>query len=247
MAVFPLSYPGQNEGFRATLSGATLADLIQMECSTRVRGMARIVSSAGVGNLWFRDGEIVHAVVGAMKGESAALELLQWREGTFETFEGQSPVRETISASWQSLLLRAAQIQDESGQKRLHEIPARPERVSQVRIRESEDEVGMDGLRLRENGPNLSGPEFGVAVRIGPGGSVLASKNASEEMAQVAAYAWRLVELTGMLLGMEGLAAVECTGSGGSLFLMSDEETIVAFQPAADVDLRSIRERLRLW
>lgn len=246
MAVYHLSYPGHHEGFRATLSGATLADLIQMECSTRARGMARIISSAGVGNLWFRDGEIVHAVLGAMSGEAAALELLQWREGTFETFEGEAPVRETIATSWQSLLLRAAQLEDESGQKRLVGVSSRPERVSHIRKLEVESEGAMEVPRSQANGAKLMGSEIDVAVRIGPGGTILSSKNASEELAQVAAYAWRLAELTGTMLGMEGLAALECGGPSGSLFLLSDEEAVVAFQPAPDVDLRSLRERLQL-
>ena len=54
--------PQSAVGFRAQISGASLWDLVQMECLSRSRQVIRISGEGGVGYLYFADGRVVHAV-----------------------------------------------------------------------------------------------------------------------------------------------------------------------------------------
>jgi len=74
----------RESGFRANLHGASLADLVQMECLSGHERVIRISSGTDVGYLFFRGGQIVHAVSRRGIGETAALEILRWNDGTFE-------------------------------------------------------------------------------------------------------------------------------------------------------------------
>ncbi len=102
-----------NVGFRASLHGATLFDLVQMECTRGTHGCVQVTSDGRVGYLYFDAGQIVHARCGSSLGESAVFTMLQWRSGDVTPVDRPWPVRATIDQSWQNVLLRAAQAQDE--------------------------------------------------------------------------------------------------------------------------------------
>src|SRR6185503_20275901 len=117
----------RESGFRASLHGASLADLVQMECLSGRERVMRVCSGGEVGYLFFRGGQLVHAVSRRGVGETAALEILRWNDGTFEPCNAGWPERDSISSSWQNLLLIAAQHRDESGRHNLVAFPgARP-------------------------------------------------------------------------------------------------------------------------
>jgi hypothetical protein len=84
-------------------------------------------------------------------------------------------------------------------------------------------------------------------LRLGAGGSIIKNKGATEEMAGVVAYAHRLGQLAGELLGLEPFVAVECIFADGRM-LMFDEDNgdIVALRPRADTNLQALRDRLGL-
>ncbi|HVJ21693.1 MAG TPA: DUF4388 domain-containing protein, partial [Polyangiaceae bacterium] len=108
---------GTESGFRAQLSGAALADLVQLECCARTTRVVRVTSSRGIGYLYFHGGEVVHAVTDEATGEAAALEILGWNEGTFEPCQLRVPEEHTIFTNYQGLLLRAAQLHDETANR----------------------------------------------------------------------------------------------------------------------------------
>ena len=54
--------PGRAVGFRASLAGVGLWDLVQMECLAGSRACVRVVGEGGVGYLYFARGHIVYAV-----------------------------------------------------------------------------------------------------------------------------------------------------------------------------------------
>ncbi len=101
-------------GFAARLDGASLADLVQIECMRGVRRVIRVTSEGRFGYLYFDQGHVVHATSAGRVGESAALWILSWKAGTFEACEQVWPVRHTIQTPVQSLVLRAAQHEDEA-------------------------------------------------------------------------------------------------------------------------------------
>ena len=86
----------RESGFRANIHGASLADLVQMECLSGHERVIRVSSGNDVGYLFFRGGQIVHAVSRRGIGETAALEILRWNDGTFEPCSAGWPDRDSI-------------------------------------------------------------------------------------------------------------------------------------------------------
>jgi hypothetical protein len=81
-------------------------DLVQMLSVNRSSNLVNIVNDREEGGaLWFKAGEIVHAVCGDQSGEEAVVTLLAWDEGNFRLEPWREPVRVTISKSVQQLLL----------------------------------------------------------------------------------------------------------------------------------------------
>jgi hypothetical protein len=113
------------DGFRASLSGAALPDLVQMECLALTDASFRVISGGQVGYLFFQRGQLTHALVDDLSGEDAALEILEWQRGTFEPCRVAWPEQPTISLNWQNLLLMSARKRDESGRRRLAAVPDR--------------------------------------------------------------------------------------------------------------------------
>src|SRR5262245_60352394 len=91
--------PPPGAGCAARLD-ATLWDLIQFECQRRARRSVRITSRGMVGFVHFRDGNVVHASTARQGGVAAVREMLEWKDGVFETWNGAGPERDTITSPW---------------------------------------------------------------------------------------------------------------------------------------------------
>ena len=248
----------RESGFRANLHGASLADLVQMECLSGRERVIRVSSGGEVGYIFFRGGQIVHAVSRRGIGETAALEILRWNDGTFEPCSAGWPDRDSISSNWQNLLLIAAQHRDESGRHnlvafpgaraavpRLSSSPPPPPVVAPVSSRAERSERLEASVNPESSAPLLA--QVRAAVRIDPAGNVVSSKGDAEELTQVAAYAARLAELVGDGLGMQGLVSVEVT-QHRSRTLIYKEKTgnTFALSASPEADLSQVRERLGL-
>src|SRR5262249_32368762 len=116
-STMPKQQPGQNapvsSGFLASLHGANIGDLVQMECLALSHRAAKITTKNDTGYLYFSGGQIVHAETANLVGEPAAMEILSWDDGTFEPCVRTWPADESIQCSWQSLLMRAVHARDE--------------------------------------------------------------------------------------------------------------------------------------
>jgi hypothetical protein len=245
----------RESGFRANLHGASLADLVQMECLSGRECVMRVSSGSEVGYLYFRAGQIVHAVSRRGVGETAALEILRWCDGTFEACNAGWPDRDSIGSSWQNLLLLAAQHRDESNRREEtshHNLvafpgarsgtvprPSSPPPVAPVGAARSEASVSS------ETPPMLA--QVRAAVRIDPAGNVVSAKGDTSELAQVASYAARLAELIGDGLGMQGLLSVEVAQYQSRTLIYKEKSgNTFALNAAVDADLSQVRERLGL-
>lgn len=105
------------EGFDGQLRCATLADLVQLQCLSQARTAISVRADGRVGHLFFNQGQIVHAVSGDLTGETAAYQILSWTTGTFAYSSLPWPERNTVTSSWQRLLLNAAHQQDEQNRQ----------------------------------------------------------------------------------------------------------------------------------
>jgi hypothetical protein len=118
---------------------------------------------------------------------------------------------------------------------------------------EEEGAADMRGSKEREvtpaQTPARAKPpgDFSVMLRLSPRGEIIKNGGGSEQLAETAAYARRLTELAGELLGIGGFSAFECTFSQGRLIALveSNGDTVV-LRPRPEANLQALRERLGL-
>lgn len=254
-ATSPSAGAPASAGFAVRLDGASLADLIQMECMRGTRRVIRVSSQQGTGYLFFDRGQLLHATAGTMTGDAAVLSVLGWSHGTYEASEQPWPVRTTVESSWQSLLLLSAQHADESARD---EMPDSSEVVSSPKPRD----VAMNsprslspGLRVSpspaisieppntESRPSMSEPasaKTGIirAVRIDESGNVVSNLGTLGEFADLSSYAVHMCKLIGDSLGLEGFQGIECAARDRTFLAFVDQETVVAIEtePGANID-----------
>jgi hypothetical protein len=258
-------------GFHAQLEGASLWDLVQMECLARSRLVVEVTGEGGVGYLYFDAGRVVHASTLRQRGQAAALEILAWTHGTFRASNRSWPsAAPTIDMSHESLLLHAAKRRDEQAGSNLVAFPGRSveadvdaalEEVELLEIedgpargatgRQQEDEMrnpNIDDTQIPPLGARAeSAADFPVMLRLSSQGAVLRNKGGSEELAEATAYAHRLVQLTGELLGLEEFVALECVFAADRCVVFTEANgDVVALRPRADLNLQPLRERLGL-
>ena len=254
-------------GFSAQLRGASLWDLVQMECLARSHLSVQVVGEGGVGYLYFDRGHIVHATTSQRVGEAAALDILSWTNGSFQTCDRPWPEQGTIGTSHEGLILQAAQLRDESGASNLVAFPGRgasggdDAAFEELELSEIEEEgeqemrsPSMDEVAtVPKTGPNGAraevgvGGDFSVVMRLGQNGAVLSNRGGSEELAETVAYTHRLLQLTGELLGFEKFSAVECSFVEGRCIVFAEGDgEIVALRPRPEASLQALRDRLGL-
>jgi hypothetical protein len=253
----------RESGFRAQLNGENLADLVQMECLSGRERVIRISSGGEVGYMYFRGGQIVHAISRRGIGETAVLEILRWNDGTFEPCNAGWPDRDSISSNWQNLLLLAAQHRDEAGRHNLVAFPRpaarsaalRPSSVpppsSSSKPARSEGPSGLSGLNsvgaANSDSPAPILAQVRAAVRVDPSGKIVSSKGLADELSQVAAYASRLAELIGDGLGMSGLRSIEVLQPSTRTLICKEKSGMTfALTAAPEADLSNVREKLGL-
>ena len=102
----------------ATLKGSSLGvvgaqvgnliEYVELYCLASLRGAFHVRSLSGMrGTLWFEAGQLVHAQVGSLSGEDAALQILSWGTGTLTPSTSPFPTKPSIDSAWQSLVLKA--------------------------------------------------------------------------------------------------------------------------------------------
>jgi len=238
------------------LEGASLADLIQMECMRGTRRVIRVSSQHGIGYLFFDRGQLLHATTGTVTGDPAVLSILGWSHGTYEASEQPWPVRTTVESSWQNLLLLSAQQADESARE---DVPDSSEIVSSPKPREvvvTTPRSIAPGLRVSpspaisiepppstESRPAMPEPtpaKTGIirAVRIDDSGNVVSNLGTLGEFADLSSYAVHMCKLIGDSLGLEGFQGIECTARDRTFLAFVDQETVVAIEtePGASID-----------
>lgn len=248
-------------GFRANLTGASLSDLVQLECLARTTQVVRVVSGDEVGYLYFQSGDIVHAMSSDAVGEPAALEILGWDRGSFEPCNAGWPSAATISRPWQALLLVAATQRDESRRSTVVDFP-RERTSSAMNAKTSAGSSSSPPPKVTlsrgvtpqpvqsqqaQSGSHASLRGIERAVRLEGDGKVLSARGDADELAAMTAYTMRVAALIGDRLGMEDLKAVECVvGTSRRLFYTEKSGNYVGLEAAVDAELGPLREKLGL-
>jgi hypothetical protein len=100
---------------KGRLQDMAVADLIQHNCQDRKTARIQLRNGRAKGELFIKNGNVVHAAMDNVKGEEAVYRMMEWGEGTFELSGETEAPAVTITRNWTSLLLEAARLADESG------------------------------------------------------------------------------------------------------------------------------------
>lgn len=123
----------EKRGFEGKLFDLQLTDIIQMNCLGRVTTSLVITRDNHRGVIYFRDGEIVHAECDDSGGEEAFYTILGWQEGKFVSNIGVQPPQQTISSTWEHLLVEGVKRRDEAGTLRFDlEGPEKPSKAEDL-------------------------------------------------------------------------------------------------------------------
>jgi hypothetical protein len=99
--------------FQGSLAELHLPDIIQLVSVSGKTGIFHLTEGEQGGEIYLKDGQIVHAELGELDGEEAVYALAIWRKGEFRFDASVTPPRQTIEKSNTSLLMEAARRLDE--------------------------------------------------------------------------------------------------------------------------------------
>jgi response regulator RpfG family c-di-GMP phosphodiesterase len=112
-AVAPVSRRHVSSGVSGSLTDMALPDLVQILGHGRKNGRLRLSSDGRDGEIHFRDGRVVHAMLGSATGNDAFFDLLAFSAGTFALDPAFVPGQESISSSSDMLILEGLRRLDE--------------------------------------------------------------------------------------------------------------------------------------
>lgn len=99
--------------FQGSLKELPLPDIIQLVSVSGKTGKFSLTRGSESGMIFLLNGQIVHAVSGAVRGEEAVYALAIWNEGEFQFSPGENAPDQTITKSNTNLLMEAARRLDE--------------------------------------------------------------------------------------------------------------------------------------
>jgi len=99
--------------FQGSLKELPLPDIIQLVSVSGKTGAFTLKSGSSSGEIYLRNGQIIHADVGDLSGEEAVYELAIWTEGDFVFTPGKETETTSIQKSNTNLLMEAARRIDE--------------------------------------------------------------------------------------------------------------------------------------
>jgi DNA-binding response OmpR family regulator len=103
-----------DDGFRGVLQQVGLVDVIQMACLAGSSAVLEVKSPRKRGEVYIRNGAIIHAKSGDDTGQVALNRLLRMPRGEFRTRPFVEPPEVSITAPWEFLLMEGAQFRDET-------------------------------------------------------------------------------------------------------------------------------------
>ncbi|MGD8860750.1 MAG: DUF4388 domain-containing protein [Myxococcales bacterium] len=113
---------GAKTRFTGALGDMGLVDLLQTIDNSKKSGVLYLSSDAQQGAVYFRDGELVDAELGALRGEKAVYRMLIWSDGHFEVDFREVRRENVIQTSTQGVLMEGMRRVDEWG-RLLEQLP----------------------------------------------------------------------------------------------------------------------------
>jgi predicted regulator of Ras-like GTPase activity (Roadblock/LC7/MglB family)/DNA-binding response OmpR family regulator len=107
----------ENEGFQGTVDGIELMDIVQFNGLSRATAALKVTTTDNEGMIFFKNGEVVHAMCDNESGERAFFTILRFHGGTLQNIRGVEPPTVSISKNLESLLFEVALKSDEEKEK----------------------------------------------------------------------------------------------------------------------------------
>ncbi|MEM9444695.1 MAG: FHA domain-containing protein [Verrucomicrobiota bacterium] len=92
-------------------------EMLQHYSQSGKTGCFEILSKAEQGRIFIVTGSVIHAQLGNLDPEDAAIQMLTWEDATYKWHEGMAPNDTTMAVPVQDLLLRAIIVQGEKTSK----------------------------------------------------------------------------------------------------------------------------------
>jgi CheY-like chemotaxis protein len=109
--------PASDGTLRGTLAQMNVLDLLQSLDLGKKTCLLTLTNNGDKCDMYFADGQINHAIYGALKGDDAVYKVLSWQGGNFQLdFNGQS-TEQTCTRSTQGLLMEGLRLLDESARE----------------------------------------------------------------------------------------------------------------------------------
>ena len=102
------------EGFRGEVRRVGLQDVLQMECLGQKSSIVEVQTADVVGEIFINNGALIRAQFKTAAGTQALYHMLSLKGGSFRIKPFCAPSEVSISNSWESLLMEAAQMRDET-------------------------------------------------------------------------------------------------------------------------------------
>ncbi len=89
---------------RLPVADTGIRDIIKLHCQTRNTSRLTLEKGIQKGNIYFQNGEIVHAECGELEGEIALGSILDWKQAESYLRNKEFSSKRTINRRWQNLL-----------------------------------------------------------------------------------------------------------------------------------------------
>jgi DNA-binding response OmpR family regulator len=109
--------------FAGSIHDMTVVDLLQTFEISRKSGTITFKSGARLGHVWLRDGRMIDAEVGTLRGEEAVYRMLVWSEADFEVDFGPVDREELVEQPTSVLVMEGMRRADEWG-RLIEQLPA---------------------------------------------------------------------------------------------------------------------------
>lgn len=93
-----------DNGFKGFIENAGIRELVQYNCIRRRESALILTNNSESAKICFKNGDIIHAECGELKGEEAFYNILNWGKGTFKIAPGPLKTSRTIIRDWKTLL-----------------------------------------------------------------------------------------------------------------------------------------------
>ncbi len=106
-----------SDGFQGTLDGIDLIDIVQFNGLSKATSALKVTTDEQEGMIFFKKGEVVHAMCDDTSGEKAFFKILEFQGGTLQNIKGVEPPVVSIYKNLESLLFESALRNDEETSK----------------------------------------------------------------------------------------------------------------------------------